>query len=486
MLSLPRLAVGTIQEGADAQLASWALMESLVQAGCQVQHFFSRSCFSPRNAALAITGVGSRHVDPWLMPKSVCRESFVHGCAGRDLGLIEGHFGATRGAAAHESPDDESSSQDLAVTERPNSLDLLCDWLDVPRLVVLDVSRLRQCDLPERPHQIDGLVLDRVSSLSDAFRLQTTLEALWDVPVLGALPELPQWRAAKDLSSYGVLPPRAACRELGAAWEAFAESGPVRELADRRALADVSPNLFGRSNLLGHPNLLGGAVREYAEGQGKRPPPARKRLTVAVAYDAAFNCYFPDTLDLLELEGAKVVDFSPLRDELLPEADVVYLGCGQPDQYADCLSRNHCMLLALRNHVRGGRRVYAEGGGLAYLCERIETPRGELVPMVGALPAVARANQRHAPPLPIEVTFARGNWLGPAGTSLRGYLNSHWVLEPVGPLNGYLADPGHEFDMVGQYQVIGSRLHFNFAAQIEALRAFFKPRGRAMALSAAP
>ena len=129
MLSLPRLAVGTIQEGADAQLASWALMESLVQSGCQVQHFFSRGCFSPRNAALAITGVGSRHLDPWLMPKSMCRESFVHGCAGRDLGLIEGHFG---------SPDARPNDG------RPNNLDQLCHWLDVPRLEVLDPSRMRR------------------------------------------------------------------------------------------------------------------------------------------------------------------------------------------------------------------------------------------------------------------------------------------------------------------------------------------------------
>lgn len=470
MLSLPRLAVGTIQEGADAQLASWALMESLVQSGCQVQHFFSRGCFSPRNAALAITGVGSRHLDPWLMPKSMCRESFVHGCAGRDLGLIEGHFGPPEWPNNDDWPNNDGRP---IHDERPNNLDLLCDWLDVPRLVVLDASRLRRCDLPERPHQIDGLVLDRVGSLSEAFRLQTTLEALWDVPVLGALPELPEWRSAKNLSSYGVLPPRAACRELGGAWEAFSETGPVRELAGRRALTDVPPNVFG------------GAWRD-ADGEVTDRRVPRKPLTVAVAYDAAFNCYFPDTLDLLELEGATVLDFSPLRDELLPEADVVYLGCGHPDQFAETLSGNHCMLLALRNHIRGGRRVYAEGGGLAYLCERIETPRGDLVPMVGALPALARANQHHTAPHPLEVTLARGNWLGAPGASLRGYLNSHWVLEPVGPLNGYLAEPGHELDMVGQYQVIGSRLHINFAAQIEALRAFFKPRGRAMALSTAP
>ncbi len=51
--------------------------------------------------------------------------------------------------------------------------------------------------------------------------------------------------------------------------------------------------------------------------------------------DDAFHCYFPDTLDLLELRGATVCDFSPLRDERLPvDTDIVYFGCGRPDLFA--------------------------------------------------------------------------------------------------------------------------------------------------------
>ena len=206
-------------------------------------------------------------------------------------------------------------------------------------------------------------------------------------------------------------------------------------------------------------------------------------LTVAVAFDSAFNCYFPDTLDLLELRGAKVVDFSPLRDEVLPEADVVYLGCGHPEFEAEALSSNHCMLLALRNHVRGGRRVYAEGGGLAYLCEHLETPKGELVPMLGVLPAIARLNRRRTAVRPVEVTVAKDTWLACGGAQLRGYLNSNWSLEATGPLAECLAEPGHEQDLLAQFQVVGSRMHLNFAAQAEALGNFFKPGGPKPALA---
>ncbi|HVA51135.1 MAG TPA: hypothetical protein VNH11_32640 [Pirellulales bacterium] len=442
MLRLPRLAVGTIQEQTPIQPMCWALMEAFAQRGRQVQHFHSQSCFCSHNGALAITGVGSRHLDTWLMNRATCREILVHGCSGRDLAVVEGHFGPADG------PPVEGSS-----------LDTICDWLDLPRLVVLDAAKLDDCRLPERPPQIDGLLLDRVASPAAAFRLQTMLESLWDVPVLGALAELPKSRSAIERMSNGTMPIEF-CRELGAGFSHFAQFDVIDALAARRDMPPTAGGIFGHR---------------------RRSP--KHAVTVAVAYDPAFNCYFPDTLDLLELGGASVVDFSPLRDEVLPEADVVYLGCGHPDLYAEALSGNHCMLLALRNHVRAGRRVYAEGGGLAYLCQRLETPEGTMVPMVGALPALARADRQARPARPVETTLAIDSWLAPAGARLRGYLNGRWKLEPVGPLVSYLSEPGRELDLVGQYQVIGSRLHLNFAAQTEFLKGFLRPRQRSLAHS---
>ena len=140
------------------------------------------------------------------------------------------------------------------------------------------------------------------------------------------------------------------------------------------------------------------------------------RITVAMAFDEAFNCYFPAGLDLLELRGATVVDFSPLRDAALPpDTDIVFLGCGHPERYATPLADNHCMMSALRDHVRWGHRLYAEGGGLAYLCEQMETSDGATVPMAGVFPATARLDCRQSDFQPIEVTLPRANWLGPLG-----------------------------------------------------------------------
>ena len=74
--------------------------------------------------------------------------------------------------------------------------------------------------------------------------------------------------------------------------------------------------------------------------------------------------YFPDTLETLEALGAELVEFSPIRDESLPEAvDLVMIGCGFPDRHADALADNLSLIAALRSHVCRGHRIYSEGGG---------------------------------------------------------------------------------------------------------------------------
>jgi cobyrinic acid a,c-diamide synthase len=434
-------------------------MELLARQGCQVQHFHSRATFPLYHAALSITGLGSRHLDTWLMSKDVCRELFVHGIGDSNLALVEGQF---------ESPVEcRSHVASAAARTLDGRFDKLCDWLDFPRLVVLDASHFVSCALPVRPDQVDGVFLDHVQTPADLYRLQATLEALWEVPVLGALTDSPSGpvssvRKALTALPRGSVPPRELLRPLGDELARFFQGEALLELAARRGFPRVRPALFR-------------APRSSAE----EPEP----ITVGVAFDKAFNCYFPDTLDLLEMLGAKVIDFSPLRDEVLPECDVVYLGCGHPERAAEALTENHCMLLAMRNHVRSGGRVYAEGGGLAYLCEHLVTPEGRSVPMVGVLPAVARYQAQPRPPAPVEVTLSKGTWLGHAGTRLRGYLNSNWSIEPLGGVKPYVTDPGHEFDLLGRFQVLGSRIHLNFAAQRDMLWSFFEPRVAELSLS---
>jgi cobyrinic acid a,c-diamide synthase len=281
---------------------------------------------------------------------------------------------------------------------------------------------------------------------------------------LGGLDRLDDLRATIGRYGIGLAPPRSLCRAFGDSLARGLHFERLSAIATERPFPAVTADRLS-------------AGTHLAE------------VSIAVAYDEVFNCYFPDTLDLLELQGANVRTFSPLHDERLPEdTDVVYLGCGHPENAGSRLAANQCMRTSLWEHVFTGGRVYAEGGGLAYLCESIDLgddAKGGsgMLPMAGLLPAVARLRHDAPPPEPVEVTLAQGNWLGEGWSQLRGYLNRRWELEPTGPLSRYAAEDGHDLDLVGMARAVGSRIHLNFAAQPEFLRAFFAPHPPAAILS---
>lgn len=434
MLSLPRLAVGTIRQRASTQPVCWALLTLLADLGLQVQHFHARACFTRLNGAAVATGLCSRHVDSWLMTPDDCRRAFVRGCRQCDAGVVEGSFDAQ----THDDP-------------RGGPLDDLCEWLDLPRVAALDVRGLEACRLPQRPAQLDALLLDGVADAAHFAMLQTTLEPLWGVPVVGGLGALPALREAIDELPRGGSPSSELCRALAASMARFSSPEKLLRIAGRRDFSAPADCCL--------------ETDDATRGR-------RRKLIVAVAYDDCFNCYFPDTLDLLEARGAQVIDFSPLADESLPDgADLVYFGCGHPERFAAELARNHCMTLAIQEHVCAGRKIYAEGGGLAYLCQRVETADGRQSPLIGVFPAIARLSAESLAARPVEATLSKPTWLGPAGRKLRGYLNDNWTLDPLGPVCSPLAEASRRGDMIQRGMTIGSRIHLNFAAQPQALDA---------------
>ena len=384
------------------------------------------------------------------MSPSLAREYFQYSAGDGEVALVAGRF--------QPSPE--------APAPGGGTLEDLCDWLDLSRLVVLDVQRLVDCRMPPRPSGIAGLLLDAVPR-GELAHWRTTLESLWGVPVIGSLPMLGtpgdflySWDSARSMRGNGEM-------ATAFAWSLSEELGKhlrfeqLLKLLEGRDLPAVSTTFYQPSEKLGG-------------------------LTVAVAYDEVFHGYFPGVFDAFELHGATVVDFSPLHDEVLPVGtDIVYLGGGDPITYATQLAANHCLIAALRSHVCQGGRVYAEGGGLAYLCQSVRLPlpssqtgAGQHLPMAGIFPAVAVYRRKAEIPQPVEVTLSSDHWLGPAGTLLRGYRDSAWRIEPFDQLASYTDNPSRasnlsrELDLMGRHRAIGSRLQINFAAQRDFLQRF--------------
>lgn len=119
-----------------------------------------------------------------------------------------------------------------------------------------------------------------------------------------------------------------------------------------------------------------------------------KNVRIGVARDEAFSFYYPASLEALERQGAELVDFSPLRDSSIPDVDGLIFGGGFPEMFLHELVGNTAMKASIREAAACGMPIYAECGGLMYLCEKIQGFDGDSYEMVGLVPGVCEMQKK--------------------------------------------------------------------------------------------
>lgn len=119
--------------------------------------------------------------------------------------------------------------------------------------------------------------------------------------------------------------------------------------------------------------------------------PSRSPLTVAMAHDDAFNFVYAENIAALKRNArydVSIVEFSPIHDAALPDADIVYLPGGYPEMYAEQLEANAAMRSDIKRFAESGGRILAECGGLLYISDSIDGKR-----MCGVMPFECTMNQ---------------------------------------------------------------------------------------------
>jgi cobyrinic acid a,c-diamide synthase len=204
-------------------------------------------------------------------------------------------------------------------------------------------------------------------------------------------------------------------------------------------------------------------------------------VTIGIAFDAAFHFYYPDNLECLQAQGARLVHFSPIKDTRLPDGlDALYLGGGYPEEYAADLARNGCMMESIRQFAAAGGALYAECGGLMLLSQSIETLDGVIHPMARLLPFRTRMCARCQSLGYTEVTFKGDTLWGSEGTRLRGH-EFHYseIVEPPTDADWkpayqiqYRRDPKSVLAGVQRGRILAGYVHLHFAAHPDAVRTF--------------
>ena len=333
----------------------------------------------------------SHNLDTWMLGPKGAREVYHRHGAGGDVAVVEGVMGLFDGASATAG---DGSTAELARA------------LDLPVLLVFDARSMARSAAAlvggfvrfEPGLAVAGVLANRVGSHTHARLLEEALaEYVPEAPLLGAL-----WREE------GLALPS---RHLGLV---TAEDHALDEAA-----LDTLADWFEAGCDLD-------ALLEALPGHELSPPPSTPvptaRVPIAVARDEAFCFYYAENLRILEAAGAEPLFFSPMRDKALPEnVGGIYLPGGYPELHAFELSQNTGMKRAVARAAAAGLPVWAECGGLLYLLDGLEGPRGRSFRMAGVFPWRARMEERSQALGYREVEQLTATPLGPAGTVLRGH-----------------------------------------------------------------
>jgi cobyrinic acid a,c-diamide synthase len=168
-------------------------------------------------------------------------------------------------------------------------------------------------------------------------------------------------------------------------------------------------------------------------------------------------------------------------DEQLPEGtDAIVVGGGFPEMMAEQLSANTRLLAEVRSRIAAGLCVWAECGGLLWLCRSLDGH-----PMAGVLPADGAMTDRLS--LGYRTAECRvATPLGLAGTRLRGHEFHYSRIEPAGEaldVRGLLGGGQAGF---ATPSLLASYVHVHLAGQSHLAEAFVRSASAARRAATPP
>ena len=434
--NIPRIVIAATQSGGGKTTLVTGLLAALRTRGLTVQSFKVGPDYIDLGYHRLASGRTGHNLDTWLVPEARLAEIFARECAGADIAVIEGVMGLYDGGR-------RGISSTAAIAKA----------LDAPVLLVIDAKSVGASAaatalgfrIYDARLNLAGVLLNRLGSETHEEMIREAMAGI-DMPVYGVL----RRDAALALPE----------RHLGLT--------PVEENAAAETVRAIGERVEAGLDLDSILKLARSAAPLVLPQSAQQN--ARSSVRIGVARDEAFSFYYAASLAELEAHGAKIIAFSPLHDEALPEVDGVLIGGGFPEMFAAQLAENASMRASLCRAAEEGMPIYAECGGYMYLMQSLVDFDGVEHAMAGIFPARARMTEKLQMVGYVEAEQAVDTVLGSTGLLLHGH-EFHFSVEEaeraadlVRPFTFTKLRNGARYAAGCVYKnVLGSYLHLHFA-----------------------
>ncbi len=386
------LVIAGTHSGCGKTTMALGLMAALTRRGLRVAPFKVGPDFIDPGHHNRVTGEVSRNLDGWMLDRETNEALFTRAVRGADVAVVEGVMGLYDG---YDGRSEAGSTAQMA------------KWLNLPVVLVVDARSMARSAAAllmgferfDPDLAFAGVLFNRIGSPRHLAYLVEAMAGTVRMPVLGGV-------SREDAIT---IPER----HLGLVTDG---DHPLTDSKVER-LAALMEGSLDLDRLLDR----AGEILEVP------PPPAKTTrvadpVTLAVARDNAFCFYYADNLDMLRAAGARLVEFSPVAGDPIPDgADGVYLGGGYPELFASAISRNRAFRTGILTASRDGMPIYAECGGLMVLCETLIDADGESHGMAGCFPLTVRMLDQRRSLGYREIRLRRETIIGAAGDRIRGH-----------------------------------------------------------------
>ena len=349
-MNIKRVMIAAPKSGSGKTGITCALLKTLKNKGIKTVSFKCGPDYIDPMYHRNALGIPSYNLDTFFTGEKTTRSLFARNASGFDFAVFEGVMGLFDGVGGVKT---EGSSYNLAeVTKTP--IILVIDAKGMGRSVIPEISGFKSYD---KKDLIKGVILNRTSE-SMFNILKPMIEEECGISAVGFIPDMKD--RAFSSRHLGLVTPDdtdnydEVLEELTGYFEKKVSFDELEKIASQAE--EVEDCAFEKT------------INDNAESP-----------VIAVAKDEAFCFFYEDNLTELKNAGAKLIFFSPIHDEKIPEnADGLYLPGGYPELHLEELSQNTSMLESVRSAYNNKMPIFAECGGFMYLQKSIEDKDGKV------------------------------------------------------------------------------------------------------------
>lgn len=392
-IACPRILISALRGSSAKTIVSLGIAAAFKKRGIKIFPYKKGPDYIDAAWLTKAAGEMCRHLDPFIMGERGVRKVFYSRMDSKALSIIEGNRGLFDGV----------DIQGTYSTARVSRL------LKIPVILIVDCTKTTNtiapiilgCQKFDPKVLLKGVILNHVAGKRHGDVISKSIKHHTGLPVLGILPNL-------DIH----LPER----HLGLT--TVGETDDFEKTL--KVLGDIAEKYLDLDKILKIAKQAPKVNISSTTKKTKATKSQQQKVTVGIIRDNAFQFYYAENLESFEQEGANLIEFDSMRDKEIKPVDILYIGGGFPEVFADKISRNKSFRDSIKYLAEKGMPIYGECGAVIYLGRSVLF-NGKKNEMCGVFPLDFEFTKKPAGHGYTEIKVDKENSFFPKGLTLKGH-----------------------------------------------------------------